>query len=122
MAASKTNDSPPFSKGGSGGINEKKFPPFAIQKGEFLYLKIYVRPGASKSSISGEHDGYLKIRISSPPVEGKANETLVEFLSDTLGVRKSRIEILEGLKSRKKLLRISGATMKDAERLTAKKP
>lgn len=102
-------------------VSEKKYPPFAVQKGEFLYLKIYVQPGASKSSVSGEHDGYLKIRISSPPVEGKANEALVEFLSETLNVRKSRIEILEGLKSRKKLLRISGAAMKDVEKLIAGK-
>ncbi|MFZ3073295.1 MAG: DUF167 domain-containing protein [Thermodesulfobacteriota bacterium] len=94
----------------------KKDPPFATQKGDSLYLKIYVQPGASKSSVSGEHDGYLKIRISSPPVEGKANEALVLFLSETLGVRKSRIEISEGLKSRKKLLRISGVTIKDLER------
>ena len=101
--------------------NEKKDPPFATQKGEYLCLKVYVQPGASKSSVSGEHDGYLKIKISSPPVEGKANEALAEFLSEALNVRKSRIEILEGLKSRKKLLRISGATMKDAERLTVEK-
>lgn len=100
---------------------EKKDPPFAIQKEEFLYLKIYVQPGASKSSVSGEHDGYLKIRISSPPVEGKANEALVEFLSNALSVRKSRIEILEGKTSRKKLLRINGATMKDVERLITEK-
>ena len=101
--------------------SEKKDPPFAVQKEDYLYLKIYVQPGASKSSVSGEHDGYLKIRISSPPVEGKANEALVEFLSDALKVRKSRIEISEGLKSRKKLLKISGATMKDLEKLTAGK-
>ena len=121
MAVSKTSDAPPFSKG-AGGINKKKDPPFAVQKGDCLYLKIYVQPGASKSSVSGEHDGYLKIKISSPPVEGKANEALAEFLSEALNVRKSRIEILEGLKSRKKLLRISGATMKDVEKLTAEKP
>ncbi|HZX36348.1 MAG TPA: DUF167 domain-containing protein [Thermodesulfobacteriota bacterium] len=120
MVASKTSDAPPSSKG-AGGINKKKDPPFAIQKGDSLCLKIYVQPGASKSSISGEHDGYLKIRISSPPVEGKANEALVEFLSDAFDVKKSRIEILEGLKSRKKLLRISGVTMKDVEKLTAEK-
>ena len=101
--------------------NEKKDPPFAIQKDASLCLKVYVQPGASKSSISGKHDGYLKIRIISPPVEGKANEALVEFLSETLGVRKSRIEILEGLKSRKKLLRIFGVTTKDLEKLTAGK-
>ena len=103
-------------------VSEKKCQPFAVQKGEFLYLKIYVQPGASKSSVSGEHDGYLKIRISSPPVEGKANEALVEFLSDALKVRKSRIEIMEGLKSSKKLLRISNSTMKDLERLITRKP
>ena len=100
---------------------EKKSPPFAIQKDDSLCLKVYVQPGASKNSISGEHDGYLKIRISSPPVEGKANEALVEFLSRVMGVRKSGIEILEGLKSRKKLLRISGVTTKDLEKLTIEK-
>lgn len=72
-----------------------------------LTLKVYVQPGAKKSEIVGMHGDAVKIRINSPPVEGKANEMLVAFLSKVLGVRKSAIQVERGDKSRTKLVAIS---------------
>lgn len=68
-------------------------------------------PRASKSEIVGEHDGALKIRIASPPVNGAANAELIKLLSKAFGVSKSEIEILGGQTSKTKKLRIKNATV-----------
>jgi uncharacterized protein (TIGR00251 family) len=58
------------------------------QKDGSILLRVYVQPGASKSEVVGPFNEALKIRIKSPPVDGKANEALVEFLADTLDIAK----------------------------------
>jgi uncharacterized protein (TIGR00251 family) len=67
-------------------------------------LSLYVQPGATKTSISGEHDGRLKIRIKAPPVDGEANKCLIEFLSETFKISKAKIHLLSGESSRQKLV------------------
>ncbi|HEX9795463.1 MAG TPA: DUF167 domain-containing protein [Anaerolineales bacterium] len=60
-------------------------------------LTIRVTPRARRTEIGGVlADGTVRIRVQQPPVEGKANEALIAFLADLLGVRKNRIEILAG--------------------------
>ena len=49
-----------------------------------MTLELYVQPGARKSEFAGEHGGRTKIRLAAPPVEGRANEALIEFLSERL--------------------------------------
>ncbi len=56
----------------------------------------------------GIHEGALKVKLTSPPVEGKANEELIEFLADLLGVRKSDIKILRGGSSKQKTVEVAG--------------
>ncbi|MDK2980053.1 MAG: uncharacterized protein PWQ55_400 [Chloroflexota bacterium] len=74
-----------------------------------LVVNVRVQPSAKKDEISGwMDDGTLKVRVRGKPVEGKANQSLVNFLSKALGVSKSNIEILSGDKSRNKRLQISG--------------
>ena len=70
-------------------------------------LKIYLQPKSSKNEIVGPYRDGIKIKVTAPPVEGKANEALVRFLAGKLGVSASRIEILQGHHSREKKLRIS---------------
>lgn len=71
-------------------------------------LTIYLQPSAKKSEISGMHNGYVKIKLNSPPIDGKANEALILFLSEFLKIPKSTIKIISGEKSRiKKLLIVS---------------
>ena len=65
-----------------------------------LRLKIYLQPGAKKSEIVGRHGEYLKIKVQSPPVDGKANEALIHFLAEKFCIAKSSIFISAGLKSR----------------------
>ena len=61
-----------------------------------LRLPLFIQPKASKNEIIGPHNGALKIKITAPPVDGKANTALIEFLSDVLDIPKRRIEILKG--------------------------
>ena len=72
-------------------------------------------PRASKNEISGRHGDAIKIRLTAPPVEGAANQALIDFLADVLGVRKSRIEILSGHASRDKIVCVVGLTPEEVE-------
>jgi len=75
-----------------------------------IELHLRVIPRASKNVIQGLHDGALKIRLTTPPVDGKANQALVKFLSKTLKISKTQIKLTQGETSRNKTLRISGIT------------
>lgn len=66
-----------------------------------------MQPGAKKSEVSGMHDGHIKIKVNSPPVDGKANDALILFLSDFLNIPKSTIKIIFGEKSRIKKISIA---------------
>jgi len=70
-------------------------------------LHLHVQPKGSKSRIVGLHDGRLKIAVSSPPVDGKANKEVVRFLAAVFGVHKKDIILKAGLQSRKKTLLVS---------------
>lgn len=67
-------------------------------------LALYIQPGAKKSEFAGIHGQRLKIKIKAPPVEGEANECLIEFLADALRVPKARVHLLSGESSRQKLV------------------
>jgi len=75
---------------------------------EDIILKIYLQPKSSKNEIIGPYRDGIKIKLTAPPVEGKANEALVRFLARELGISPSCIEIIKGHHSREKTLRISG--------------
>jgi uncharacterized protein (TIGR00251 family) len=78
-----------------------------------IRLTIAVMPNAKKSMVSGLHGDALKIRLQAPPIDGRANEALIRYLADVLGVTQSVIAITHGQTSRRKLvlLRDSGLTV-----------
>lgn len=78
------------------------------QKDSFVIFTVRVVPRASKSEIIGLHEGVLKVRVASPPVDGAANTELIKLLAKQFNVSKSDIEIASGLASRIKQIRISG--------------
>jgi uncharacterized protein (TIGR00251 family) len=80
-------------------------------------LSIRIQPRASKNGVVRMEDGSLKIRLTAPPVDGAANEALVEFLSKTLSISKSAVEIVSGHASREKRVKISGMGEADVIRL-----
>lgn len=75
-------------------------------KGEDLMLRLYLQPKARRDQFVGQHGEALKIAITAPPVDGKANTHLVKFLSKQFNVAKSAVSVEQGLQSRHKLVRI----------------
>lgn len=71
-----------------------------------LTLTLHIQPGAKKTEFAGLHGDALKIRLAAPPVDGKANEALIKFLADFVGVAKADVILKSGQTSRRKVLEI----------------
>jgi len=71
-------------------------------KGKNTLLSVYVQPRSSRNELAGLHDGALKLRLTTPPVDGKANKAVLAFLAKRLKVPKSSLSIKSGHKSRRK--------------------
>ena len=76
---------------------------------------VRLHPRAKKNAITGTLGDALKISLTAPPLEGRANEACIEFLADLLKLPRSSITIAAGQASRNKLIRISGVSAADVE-------
>ena len=91
--------------------------PIAITShAEGTTLAVRAQPGARKNAVLGEQAGALKVAVTAPPEDGRANVALVEVLRDWLGLKRSQIELASGATNRNKVFLIRGVT---AEQLTA---
>ncbi|MFO1389471.1 DUF167 family protein [Cellvibrio sp.] len=79
---------------------------FYSWQGDDLILHCHFQPKAANDEIVGAHGDRLKIRITAPPVDGKANEHIIKWFSKLFKTPKSNIEILQGELGRQKTLRI----------------
>ena len=75
-----------------------------------LTIAVRVVPRSSRSEIVGEIEGAVKVRLSSPPVDGAANAELIRLISKKLGVAKSAVSIVSGETSKTKRLRVIGVS------------
>lgn len=82
---------------------------------------VRVQPRASRTEIAGTHQGALKVRLQAPPVDGAANEALVEFLAESLGVPRRMVEIVSGASSRTKVVEVAGIDAGAVTRLAAER-
>lgn len=73
-------------------------------------LHLFIQPKASKNEFVGVHDKELKIKITAPPIDGRANEGLIEFMSEIFGVPKRDVQLIRGESSRHKVIEIPGLT------------
>ena len=80
-------------------------------------VEILVQPRASRAKIGPMHDGRIKIAVTAPPVDGEANAAVIELLARRLGVARGDVEVIAGASSRRKTLRIAGATAAQIEDL-----
>jgi len=80
-------------------------------------IKIRVIPRSSQNEIVGIADGVFKVKLTAPPVEGKANKALQQFLARRLGVSKSDIEIVSGERARIKSIRIYGHSLEEVNEI-----
>ena len=71
-----------------------------------VVLELHVQPGAKRTEFAGMHGDRVKVRLAAPPVEGRANAALIEFLAEHYGVPKASVTIDAGLNSRKKRVTI----------------
>ena len=86
-------------------------------------ITVHVQPNARRNEVLVFEDGVLRVKIAAPPVKGKANKELIEFLSGLLGISKSSVTIEKGATSRSKVIGISGLSQDDvARRLAARLP
>lgn len=81
-----------------------------------LRFEVRVQPRASRTEVAGPHGAGVKIRLAAPPVDGAANAELVAFVAGELGVPRSAVRIVQGQRSRSKLIEVEGAAR---ERLRA---
>lgn len=93
-------DRPPWMQADAGGIR----------------IQVHLQPGARRTAIVGEYGGRLKIAIQAPPVEGRANGALVEWLAVRLGVSRRQVRIVAGARGRDKTVLVSGVEPDGAQR------
>ncbi|HEX6549890.1 MAG TPA: DUF167 domain-containing protein [Gammaproteobacteria bacterium] len=82
---------------------------FYRHDGETLILRVRVQPGARSTSVIGVVNGELRLRLSAPATDGRANDMLREFLAERLDTAVSRVQIVRGAASRSKTVAIRGA-------------
>jgi uncharacterized protein (TIGR00251 family) len=83
-------------------------------------IQVKLLPRSSRAEIIGMENKLLKVKVTSPPVDGKANKALIQLLAKTLGISKGRVEIISGKSSRLKTIRIHGLSEKDITSLLEK--
>ena len=73
-------------------------------------LPVRVHPGAKRDAVTGTHDGALKVSLTLPPTDGRANAALLAFVAERLDVPRAQVTMLTGASSRMKTLRVVGLT------------
>ena len=84
-----------------------------LQK-KHIALSVYVQPRASKNRIAGMHGNSVKVCVTAPPAENKANEAVIQFIADLFNVPKSAVSIKSGKQGRNKKVLISNLTLNKA--------
>jgi uncharacterized protein (TIGR00251 family) len=72
---------------------------------------VKVQPRAKKNAIVGELGDALKVALTAPPIDGRANQACIEFFADLLNVPRSAVTIVSGQSSRNKVIRVTGSTV-----------
>jgi len=90
---------------------------FVWRSGDCIRLSVRLQPRSSRNEIAGFQGDRLKVRITAPPVEGMANEALIDFLSESLKISRRNVCIVSGHSSRNKIVEIRGAELEEVQRL-----
>lgn len=91
------------------GKPERKVVPRAV-------LRVRVQPKASRNGIRVGDDGRIRVALTAPPVEGEANRALCAFVARVMGVPKSAVTVVGGVRSREKAIAVEGISEEDAQR------
>jgi uncharacterized protein (TIGR00251 family) len=88
---------------------------------EGAVVAVRAQPGAKRNAVLGERAGALKVAVTAPPEDGRANAALVEVLREWLGIKRSQVEIVGGKTNRKKTFLIRGVTPEELQAMVAAK-
>ena len=80
-----------------------------------VVLRVHVSPGAGRSAVTGRHGDAVKVRVAAPPVDGRANAALVEFLAGEFGLKAADVTLVSGATARAKRFRLGGLDPDAAE-------
>lgn len=97
-------------------VGSEALPAWLSERADGCVVTVHAQPGARGAGVVGEHGDALKIRIDSPPIEGRANLALIAFLAERVGVPKSSLRLLSGDSSRRKRVLIAGVRAVDVIR------
>ena len=94
--------------------------PYLTAKGiQQVILDLYIQPKSSRTRIVGLHDGSIKLTITAPPVEGKANAQVTAFMAKLFKIPKAAITLLSGHQGRHKRLGVTGITQEEIKQILA---
>jgi hypothetical protein len=88
-----------------------KMPKWISQTTDGILIRLQIQPKAARTEVSGEYGDRLKIRIAAPPVDGAANEELIQFLKKQLGIPASKLHLVRGDSSRAKDVLLVGVSI-----------
>jgi len=91
-----------------------------VEHAEGWVLPVRAQPAARRAGVQGEQAGALKIAVTAPPQDGRANQALIEVLRKTLGIKRWQVELLSGQTSRDKRFLIRGLSRAELESRLAK--
>jgi uncharacterized protein (TIGR00251 family) len=80
-----------------------------------VVLRVHVSPGAGRTAVTGRHGDAVKVRVAAPPVDGRANAALVEFLAAEFGLKAADVTLVSGATARAKRFRLGGLDPDGAE-------
>lgn len=81
------------------------------RNGDVLTLTLHVQPGAKHTTVAGLHGEALKIRLSAPPLEGRANAALLKYIASSFDVALRQVELKQGDQSRHKVVAVTGSAV-----------
>ena len=84
-----------------------------VEQAEGCILSVRAQPGARKNAVLGEYAGAIKLAVTAPPEDGRANQALAQLLRDLLDLKRSQVELLSGQTSREKRFLVRGVTKGD---------
>ncbi len=97
---------------------DDELPPWLHQvDDDVITISVRLVPRASRAQVIGTHGDDLRISVTAPPEDGKANKALVSLLAKTLGVARSRVELASGHASRSKVVAIAGLDAAEVRRI-----
>lgn len=86
------------------------------ERGADCVVNVHVQPRSGRTAVVGLHGGALKVRVSEPPVDGRATEAARRAVASAFGISQSHVELVSGERSRLKRFRLLGLTAADADR------